>query len=177
MRFLPLLALFALACETESTDSGNGTLDPNDNGDDSCKGTAPVIDSFEAKDEGKTTVDGDSGNEYPIIDLIVEYSDEDGDAHVLSADIWWDDEVDGTVDITTKVDSAVARTSAQDADGNPVEECAGKAGGFDIGQAVAGGTLKYDTEYDFAIVVYDNADMASAPAFATAITPAELATE
>ncbi len=174
MRFLPVLALFAFACTTESTDSGSGTLDPSNNGSNDCSGTAPVIDNFEASDQGQTATDSDSGKTYPVIDLMIEYSDDDGDAHVISTDVWWDDVIDGTVDVTKNPDTSTAPQALKDNDGNTVEECAGSGGTLDLGLMVAGGGLEYETTYDFAVIVYDNAKMASEPAFASGLTPAEL---
>lgn len=173
MRFLPLLAVFALACDTAATDTGNGTLDPSNNGNDDCSGTAPTVTEFDVS-EGDP-VEGEGGEDpQPTVLLTVSFADDDGDAHVVSMDIWYDDTIDGTVDTSGKAKANVAPTAMQDSDGNPEEECAGKEGTLGLRLGVSGGSLEYDTEYDFAVVVYDNAKMASEPAFATGLTPSEL---
>lgn len=174
MRWLPLFALFTFACDpAKDTADTAGTLDPGNGGSDDCKGTAPVIEDLTIEEGDPITGEGGEDPQ-PTLVIMAEYSDEDGDAHVLAMDIWYDDVVDGTVDVSGTADAALAETAAQDDDGNPVEACDGKAGYFGVQLGVTGDNLEFETEYDFAVVLYDAAGMGSAPAFGTAVTPAAL---
>ena len=173
MRTLPILCLLAFACVTEEKDEDSaGTLNPGDEESD-CFGTPPEIDDFSAA-EGEPIQDSDGGGLQPSVLLLVDYSDEDGDAHILRVDVWWDAVIDGTVDVTASPNATTDPTALKDAWGDPVLECAGKGGTFGLSVGVTGDDLEYETEYDFGVVLYDASDTPSEPAFATGVTPAIL---
>ncbi|MSQ03043.1 MAG: hypothetical protein EXR71_14340 [Myxococcales bacterium] len=173
MRTLPVLCLLAFACVPEEKEEDSaGTLNPAEQ-ETTCSGTAPVVDDFSAA-EGEPIEDNDGGGLQASVLLLVDYSDEDGDAHILRVDVWWDTVIDGTVDVSGSPNAATPPTALEDAGGTPVEECAGKGGTFGLSVGVTGDDLDYETEYDFGVVIYDASDTPSEPAFATGVTPAIL---
>ena len=174
MRPTCFFALLALACDSgKDTGDDNGTLDSGSGDNEVCEGTAPVIEDFSAE-EGPV-ISGEGGeDDQPTLQLMAEYSDEDGDAHVLAMDIWYDAELDGTVDTSGAADFGLDPTAVEDDGGNPVDPCDGHAGSFGVLLGVTGDPLDFETEYDFGVVLYDNAGMGSEPAFITAVTPAAL---
>jgi hypothetical protein len=172
MRILSLSALLLVACEPEKEDSGNGTLNPGGE-DEPCLGNAPVIEDFTAG-EGDVIAGQDGEADQPSVLLVVEFSDEDGDAHVVAVDFWFDAEIDGTVDTSGTPDRQLPGSAMLDSADRPVEECAGHGGILGIQLGVTGSDLDFETQYDFAAVVIDNADQASEPGFATTTTPAAL---
>ncbi len=173
MRTLPVLCLLAFACvPDEKEEDSAGTLNPGGDETD-CFGNAPVIEDFSTA-EGEPIQDSDGGGLQPSMLLLVDYSDEDGDAHILRVDVWWDAVIDGTVDVTAAPDATTEPYALEDAGGTPVEECAGKGGTFELSVGVTGDDLEYETEYDFGVVLYDASDTPSEPAFATGVTPAIL---
>ena len=170
MRLFPLLFL-ALACtpDEEEKDSG-GTLGV-DTGDPSCEGTPPDIVSFTVS-EGDPVQD-ENGNTFPSLHLTVEFEDDDGDAHVVAASLWWDSTVDGAIDSAAEPDAALPET-ALTSGGEPVEECAGEGGTLTIAKGVSGTDLAYSTQYDFGVTITDAHGLESEMAVATGTTPAEL---
>lgn len=174
MRWMPLLALFTLACDDgKETGDTAGTLNPGNGNTGDCKGTAPVIEELTLEEGDPITGEG-GGDPQPTVLIVAEYSDEDGDAHVVAMDIWYDAVVDGTTDTSGAPGASLAATAVEDDDGNPVEECAGKGGSFGVMLGVTGDDLEFETEYDFGVILYDANETASAPAFGTVVTPAEL---
>ncbi len=173
MRYLPLLCLPLLACDgSKAEDSGNGTLNPSDSAE-SCSGTAPVVEDLSVE-EGDVIKGTDGEADQPSVLITVEFSDEDGDAHVVAVDFWFDDAVDDTVDTSGAPDRSLPAGAMLDAADRPIEECAGDGGILGISLGVTGSDLDYDTPYDFAAVVIDNAGLRSEPAFASGTTPSEL---
>ena len=173
MRTLPLLCLLLLACgEEQKEDSGNGSLNPADTAPD-CMGTPPAIEDLTAQ-EGGIISGSDGEDDAPSILLIIDFTDEDGDAHVLAMDIWFDDTIDGTVDTSGAADMVLDPTAMTDSADRPVEECAGDGGSLGLSLGVTGADLAYETTYDFGVVLIDNADLRSEPAFVTATTPPPL---
>lgn len=174
MRWMPLFALFALACDpAKDTGDTAGTLDPGNGGGTDCKGTAPVIEELTLTEGDPITGEG-GGDPQPTVLIVAEYSDEDGDAHVVAMDIWYDDVVDGTVDTSGAAGASLAPTAVEDDDGNPVDECDGKGGSFGVMLGVTGDDLEFETEYDFGVIIYDANNTASEPKFGTVVTPAAL---
>ena len=174
MRLLALPILLACACAPDKDDSAsNGSLGASVDTTD-CSGTAPTIEYFKVSEGDPVTPEG-SDVPQPTILFTIEYEDEDGDAHVISLDMWYDDVVDGAVDMTGDPQTGFANNALQDSDGNTVDECAGDGGTVQFSAGVTGTDFAYLKEYEFAAVLYDNADMASEAELAVGTTPAELA--
>lgn len=172
MRAVPFLCLFGLACEGAKEETGHGTLNPGDSAED-CSGTAPVVEDLNVE-IGDVIAGSDGEPDQPSVLLTVEFSDEDGDAHVVAVDFWFDAEVDGTVDTSGAAQRSLPAGAMLDAAERPIEACAGDGGILGVMLGVTGSDLAYDTQHDFAAVVVDNAGLRSEPAFASGTTPAEL---
>ncbi|MBM4366164.1 MAG: hypothetical protein FJ102_08100 [Deltaproteobacteria bacterium] len=170
MRIVSFLAL-ALACTPADDDKDtSGTLEA-DSGDPACEGTPPDITGFSVG-EGDIYTD-ENGNEYPTLVMVVEFEDVDGDAHILSAKLWWDSTVDGSIDGAAEPD-AVLDESAMISGGEVVEECEGEGGTLNISIPVSAADFMYSTQYDFGVTVIDANGYESEMAVATATTPADL---
>jgi hypothetical protein len=173
MRMLPFLLLAAVGCDdSKDDDTGPGSLNASDT-DADCSGTPPVIDDLTV--EIGDVLTGEAGEDaQPSVLITVEFSDEDGDAHVVAVDFWYDDVVDGTVDTSGAAPMQLPAGAMPDRSGRPIEECAGDGGILGISLGVTGKELDFETEYDFAAVVIDNAGLASEPRVASGTTPAAL---
>ncbi len=177
MRFLPLCTLFLFACDDSAKDSGgDGTLGPSDSSNGDCSGTAPTIEDFDVTEGDPVTPEG-SDTPQPTVLFTIGYEDEDGDAHVISLDMWWDSTVDGTVDMSGAAPQGFKDNALQDSDGNTVDACAGNGGTILFALGVTGSELDFSTEYEFAAILYDNAGMGSEVDYATGTTPAPLVEE
>ncbi len=170
MRIVPLIAL-ALACTPAEDEKDTGGTLEADSGDPSCEGTPPDITDFSVS-EGDIYTD-ENGNDYPTLVMVVEFEDEDGDAHILSANLWWDDAVDGQIDAASEPSAALAE-SAMTSGGEVVEECAGDGGTLNISLPVSSADFRFSTQYDFGVTLIDANGYESEMAVATATTPAEL---
>lgn len=177
MRFLPLTALLLLACDDPTEDSGgNGTLGPSDSSNGDCSGTAPTIEDFTVSEGDPVTPEG-SDTPQPTVLFSIEYDDEDGDAHVISMDMWYDSTIDGAVDTSEAAPQGFKDSALQDSDGNTVDACAGDGGTIMFALGVTGNDLDFSTEYEFGAILYDNAGMGSEIEIAVGTTPAPLVAE
>lgn len=157
-RFTFAVALsLAGACRAAPEDKGDTGAD---SGSVSCvPGTAPEIDGFSI-DEGTSTAEGPS--------LLVELtaSDSDGDLHSYQVDLWFDEQVDGSVDEGSDNHITPGPVALD------VAACAAPAIASEVNIVLLGeDVLAYDTLYEFAAVVTDAAGLSSAPAITTAQTP------
>ncbi|MBM4391364.1 MAG: hypothetical protein FJ090_09600 [Deltaproteobacteria bacterium] len=169
MRIVSLVAL-ALACTPDEEKDSGGTLEA-DSGDPACEGTPPDITSFSVS-EGEIYTD-ENGNDYPTLVMVVEFEDVDGDAHLLSANLWWDDTVDGSIDGAAEPDAVLGK-SAMTSGGEVVDECEGEGGTLNISIPVSAADFMYSTQYDFGVTLIDANGYESEMAVATATTPEEL---
>lgn len=171
-----------LCLETDSGDTGDSA---NDSGGDSasdtdtatdtgnCSGAAPTIDDFTVSEGDPVTPEG-SDTPQPTVLFTIEFSDDDGDAHVISLDMWYDTTIDGTVDVTEAAPQGFSDAALRDSEGNTVERCGGHGTTMKFAVGVTGHDFEYSTEYEFAVVLYDNSGMGSDVAIATGATPAPL---
>ncbi len=163
----PLSALLlGMTAGCATADSGGG--DPNG----PCHGTAPVIDAFTV-DEGTPIADSGGGDTQSAVVLRIDFSDPDGDAQVVSVDLWRDEQINGSVNIAGPADTTVADLALVGDDDELLVECAAVGGTVWVREGVTGEPLAFGMTYDFAVVLYDAAGLASEPAYATATTPAE----
>jgi len=130
--------------------------------DESADAEAPVIVLFSIADGGLH----DFGEgEVPSLKATLSVTD-DVDHSDLSGDLWLDSQVDGTVD--TSGDGVELSLSISD------ETCLNGALDADLSFYLSvGGSLAYDTTYEFGFVVYDDAGNASAIAVVSTTTPSE----
>lgn len=167
----PVICLSLSACTPEAEDSGTGTLEPADSAV-FPHDNAPVIVSFTgAPGEPIETEDGDL---QATILLLVEFIDDDGDCNVIDLSVWADAVIDGAVDTAGTAMILIQDQALEDSQGNIVDEGEGFGGTLGLSQGVTGGDLEFETEYEFAAIVYDNAGTPSAAAIAVGMTPAEL---
>lgn len=170
IRFLLVLPLFACTPD-ENTDDDKGSLDPADTAEIPHE-NAPVILSFTAE-EGDP-IETEDGDMQATILWTVEFEDDDGDANVVDISFWADTTVDGAVDTAVESIGTIEDQALKNADGTVVEDGDGFGGTMYVSQGVSGGDLDFSTEYEFAAIVYDSVNTASAAAIAVGTTPAEL---
>jgi hypothetical protein len=124
-------------------------------------GTRPEIDGLSIE-EGPGTSDG------PSLLVKITGSDADGDLHSYEIDLWFDDTVDGSVEVWT--DNRIAPGPVN----LDVVECGASAITSEIEIILLGGdVLAFDSLYEFAAVLRDAEGLSSAPAITTAQTPSE----
>jgi len=126
-----------------------------------CSGTAPVISSLTAEPIG--LVEYEQGVSYPTLRFDLVATDADSDLSYLSYEIWWDEDMDGTVDVEAESmgvgELAISDTRCETPQANVL-----------IDQPAAGIPAP-NTWYDFAFRVYDEAQMMSVPAYVQAAPP------
>lgn len=145
-------------CYDDGIDNDCNAETPDASGD----AEAPVIVSFEMADGGLHDF-GDG--EVPSLKATLSITD-DVDHAELSGDLWLDSSVDGDVD--TSGEGVGLSLSISD------ETCLN--GDLDATLSFylsVGGSLAYETTYEFGFVVYDDAGNASEIAVTSATTPAE----
>lgn len=175
LRLVPWFALASVAAcggKTETADTGPLTTQTTDTDTDTdtatttpteptCSGKAPVIVDVTATNNG---LNKDGDEPLPSMLFVIEASDDDGDLHEVSYQLWHDTTVDGSVD-TAVVSSLSGSTDGLSAD------C--KANGITLNLTVTlgGDDIPYDTLTEFAIEVADANGYRSAPFVLSATTP------
>lgn len=160
-----MLLMMLLACGDKGTDSDQVAppLDSTPTGTTvTCNGTAPVLESVTLGNAGIVT--GDDGD-LPGLLISLHVTDVDGDVHRLSADIWYDDQIDGVVDVAVP---AALTTGYYLSDDDPCEVFTID---FNVAVGVNGTSMTYNTQYEVAAVVLDDAGLASAPGLGMGYTP------
>ncbi len=163
--FSPALAL-ALGCQPDvdeiepppipkGGDTGDTAVD--------CSGVAPVITSLTASPDGLH--EDEQGQTFPAMVFTLEADDVDGDLSFVSYRMWWDDDLDGATDTTGSalVQGQTAISSTR---------CASFTLGLNLSISSQGNPA-YNTWYDFAVSVADEAGMWSEPAFCQGAMPNE----
>ncbi len=167
-RLSPLsLVLFTLACQPP-VEEGEPPPIPKggDTGDTAaeCSGTAPVITSLEAIPDGLRKHEQGQVS-YPAMIFEIEADDEDGDLSFVSYQVWWDDDMDGTTSTSAspKITGQATIESTR---------CDSFSVGLNLSLASQGDPA-YNTWYDFAVVISDEAELASEPAYVQGAMPKE----
>lgn len=169
--FVSLLPVCACA-ESDEDKDGSGTIEPVDDSG-VPHGSAPEITNITFAQGEPTTLE--DGTQLPTVLFQVDFEDDDGDAHVVSATIWADEVVDGAIDTSSTDVGQLPDTALTDsATGAPVDEGDGFLGQLTIQLAVSGGNLNFETLYEFGVVIYDSVDTASEPGITSGTTPAML---
>ncbi|MFZ5475520.1 MAG: hypothetical protein ACOZNI_01990 [Myxococcota bacterium] len=167
---LPLLPLLLTACpDGKDEGDGDGDAPPINQGDDTAVGTnAPEVESVSISE---CVYDFADEGEQPAIFVVVHATDADADIHLIRMSIWWDATIDETVDVagTPMSESDVYQVS--DEDGNLLESADEVNFGTYLNVNGDETWLEYETEYEFAVVVYDAQGNASEPGYATYTTP------
>jgi hypothetical protein len=162
----PMLLLLCLACQPE-VDQGDPPPIPKggDTGDSAvdCSGTAPVITSLTARADGLH--EDEQGQTFPAMVFELVADDVDGDLSFVYYRMWWDDDLDGTVD-----SSGSALVQGQAAISS--SRCDSFSVGLNLSISSQGNPA-YNTWYDFAVALADEAEIWSEPAFCQGAMPNE----
>jgi hypothetical protein len=163
IRLFPLVSLALLGCtpEEESKD-GPPIYTGGDTGEESCAGTAPTIIYMTIENGGMKDFEGAL---WPTVLLQVDARDDDGDLDFATLEMWWDNEVDGTVDTSGEPLTKKIFTS----DSKP---CRQNDGSYGLYLQVGTG-LTYNTTYDFAARVGDSSGLRSEIEVESMTTPKE----
>ncbi len=143
-----------------------------DDVDNDCDGTtadapstaAPVVEQITCSNGGLREVEGAA---YPTLAFAIQMTDVDADLHQNRIQVYFDDQVDGTV---TPSDSPyspiISSLPLDDCEGVPETETT-------LTVFIPGGSPPFDTELEWAFVVSDAADLASEPYILSCRTPRE----
>jgi hypothetical protein len=162
MRYLALLTLFA--CTTEKEDDTEAP--PVEQEEDSptvCEGAAPTLTEL-VVEEHDELVDFE-GTLSPALKVAATGKDDDGDLHRMNMTLWWDDVVDGTVD-TSGAGSEIGYYAMDE------DRCGTFEATYGVLFEVEGNRFDYETAYEFAAQVYDDAGLVSEIFIASGTTPA-----
>jgi hypothetical protein len=173
MRFAaPLLAVLLAACPAPKDEEEPEDSAPPINQDTDTGGVthAPVV--AELIFDSCVYPFADEGDQ-PAILVAARATDEDADIHFISMDVWWDATVDGQVDVTGPAKTGTEPYHVQDAETHENLDAASEVT-FGTYLNVTGDEawLLYETEHEFAVVVYDATELASEPFIDTWTTPA-----
>jgi hypothetical protein len=160
---LALFPLLILGCSGEDDDKGGPPIyGTDDTGEESCAGTAPTIIYMDIVNGGFKDFEG---AQWPTIKLQVEARDDDGDLEFATVEMWWDAEVDASVD--TESDPLTKKIFTSDS-----LPCRQNDGNYGLFLQVGTG-LNYNTTYDFAVRVGDASGMRSDFKIKSMTTPKE----
>jgi hypothetical protein len=171
-RFRLMVAVGLLAgCDPGESDDegGKGSLTANTDTGTPHK-NAPEIKSLTCSTGDPYTLE--DGSVLPTIVFTVDYEDDDGDAHVLSAAFWHDETVDGVVDTSGAATAEWGETAMKNGAGEIEEEGEGFTGTITLIVTVSGGNLAFETLYEYAVIIYDSVKTPSAPDYCSGTTPA-----
>lgn len=158
--------LLAACAPDESKDSGDAPPINQGGGDTAdCDANAPVIESFTLFNGGLYTFED---TEWPSLIAEASISDADKDLELVRMDVWFDDVVDGEVDTSGEAQLAGAPYSQEDYD-----PCTLGTSTYRLRFAITGNTFLFDTQYEFAGVVYDAHATPSEVAIASGWTPTQ----
>lgn len=160
-----MLLAWVVACVPK--EDGSGDIPPLQGDDTSgeCTSVPPEITEISVSNGGMIPVEG--GEDQPSVRVDVTFLDEDQDIDVVDFHYWWDDVVDGVVDVSGTPQDV---TGAFERDEN-YEACAAPSGSFGRLFGVSGGWFENNTWYDFAVTVTDAHGLVSEPAITSGVTP------
>lgn len=164
-----MILVLMLACSGGSgkDDSSNAPpINQDDSAEKVCEGSYPKVTELTIEDAGSLTVDAGTFNSFAVS---AQAEDDDGDLHVISMDLWWDEVVDG--DVSTSEPAGISSAAYRDPDW---EDCEVFVTVFGLQIPVDGVRFLGNTTYEFAAVVHDTNGMLSSPAVASGTTPEEL---
>jgi hypothetical protein len=157
-----ILPLLILACSSADDDKDGPPIYGDDTGEESCAGTPPTIIYMSIENGGFQNFEG---AQWPTIKLQVEARDDDGDLEFATVEMWWDAEVDATVD--TSSDPITKKIFTSDA-----KPCRQNDGSYGLYLQVGTG-LQYNTTYDFAVRIGDASGLRSEFEVESMTTPKE----
>lgn len=166
--FVLVLGLVAplVACgdkEPEETGSAPDLDTDSDTETEECSGTAPVIEEVSCENSG-IQPHYETGEDTVTLTIRAETSDADGDLDFYTFELFYDEDVDGSIDTSSSPFSP--SSGAVD-----VDEC--EAGLVSLGTVLylAGGDPAFDTLYEWGVVVTDGAGLQSEVGIVECYTP------
>jgi hypothetical protein len=163
-----MFLVLMLACTGGGKEDSSNA--PPINQDDSvekvCEGGYPTVTELTVTDAGELTVDAGTFSSFAVSATA---EDDDGDLHVISMDLWWDEVVDG--EVSTSGAAGISSGAYRDPDW---EDCEVFVTTFGLQIPVDGVRFLGNTAYEFAAVVHDANGMLSSPKVASGTTPEEL---
>lgn len=128
-----------------------------------CEGTAPELTELTVGDYGEL-YDFEDGPA-PALLVAATATDSDGDLHEMAITWWFDDVIDGAVDTSAAgEEQGYIRMEEQD--------CATAEATYGVVFEVDGNRFDYETAYEFAVIAYDAAGLATGQLVASGVTPA-----
>ena len=154
-------------CQTKNFPDTGGTggtpVDTTEDTAGECSGTAPqVVDMW--CDNSGIQEHYETGEDTVTMELWVEVSDEDGDFHQYSMQIYYDEELDESIDTSDSNFSPIS--SSVEAD-----ECEAFSAQVGVTLYLTGSDPDYDTTYEWGVVVEDAAGLESDVGIVQCITP------
>lgn len=162
--WLALGLVLSAACAP--ADKAEDTAPPINGGDTDevdCEGAPPVVTALEIANGGMQEFDGVMR---PTVYISVHAEDDDGDLHTMSADLHYDEVVDGSVDTT--VEGIVGSAAQFDP-----QACSVGSGIYNMTITVGDARLAADTLYEFAAIAHDAHGLVSEPTLASGWMPTE----
>jgi len=148
------------------TDGDTDTDEPPDITDgthtETCGGVAPIADELWISNGGLRNFEGD---EAPTVSLELHLTDEDGDLHQGTMEIWFDETLDDDVDTSGDPDAERIYSGIGDA-------CFTDAATLNLAIRV-GTVFDYNTPYEFAALFVDAEGLASNVLVNSGVTPKE----
>ncbi len=164
MRHLLLASLLVACSAKEPVDTGAApSLGEYGDTGSTCSGTAPVITSLSCENTG---LQPHFETKEPTVTMTIEVqiSDDDGDLQSYQLDMWFDDDIDGSVDTSgVQFDPQVGTLDAP--------ECGAENAQISSTLYLTGGTPSYNTSYEWAVQVTDAAGIPSEVEIKTCVTP------
>ena len=163
-RILWAALVLGVACspKTQTGDSAPPIdTEPPDTGTACVGGTPPVISEVTLENTGIARYEND---DYPTITIWAAVSDEDWDINAYKLDVSYDDTIDGTVTPTSDNTFETTGTLSETA-------CGAEEGTVGLQLFLTGGSIAYDTLYEWGAVVTDANLYASAMVTASGYTP------
>jgi hypothetical protein len=168
-----LYLVMAMACSGEDKADTSSppdiSVDSGGSGTDTCEGTAPVVDDLWCVNSG-VKPHFETGEDTVTMQLWTSASDVDGDLTSYALQIYYDDEVDESVDTSVVNFSPVYGTVGAD-------ECTAADAELGLTLYLTGDDPAFDTLYDWGVVVTDAAGIDSEIAVISCWTPASDGTD
>lgn len=162
---LPAALLMLSACSGKEPEDTSDPPDLTDDTGEDCNANAPVVTHVTIENGGILTFDN---GQYPTAAIRMDLSDDDGDLDLVSMYVWFDDVVDGAVDQSGEAPIAIESYLFED-----VAPCMKFTASLILKPEVSGGTLAYNTRYEWAVVGEDHHLVMSAPYITDGVTPKE----
>lgn len=163
-----LVMMLAFGCtgaaDKENTDDSAPPINQDDTAPTTCDGTNPEIADLIIEDGGVHDFEGEDS---PTLKVAAETNDDDGDLHRINMTLWWDDTVDGTVDTS----GAGSEAGWYEMNETP---CGTFTATYGVLFEVDGTRFAYETAYEFAAKVMDDAGLESEIVIDSGTTPAAL---